>query len=78
MHKFTLADFITVEELTVMKAVAARRISQIEDGTVRGINDVLHNSREDRSEVALKELKEEIRNRELYLMRLDKESKGLA
>ena len=78
MHKFTLADSITVEETSVMKAVASRRISQIEDGTVKGINEMLHSAREVRSEVAKKELDDAIRARELYAMRKDKESKGLA
>ena len=60
MHKFTLADSITVEETSVMKAVASRRISQIEDGTAKGINEMLHSAREVRSEVAKKELDDAI------------------
>lgn len=45
---FTFADAITTEEKAVMYAVVARTTSQIEDGTVKGINKMLVASRKSR------------------------------
>ena len=82
---FTMKDFITKEEQAVMQAMVVgvekdgkvvRATMQIEDGSVKGINEMLHSSRVGRSESALKDFNAIKRERELATMKKDKESKG--
>ena len=82
---FKFEDAITREEKAVIHAMVVgvekngkvvRATATIEDGTKKGINEMLYRARENRGEASLKDLNDSIRAREVAAIRKDKEAKG--